>query len=89
MSFHDYLRSGFLNPDVPCPIDEHVIPLVEWMTQRLSHDWKFTSRTVAMGTLGMNADVRIQIWFSFDSAEDAMLARLTWSQLQSPEYANS
>jgi hypothetical protein len=82
MSFYDLMSSP--NEDLlPITIE----PTVNWMLDNLKGHWwmcSFTTPLVDSDT----KDVRIQMWFSFDLAEDAMLSRMTWPALRRRKHGN-
>jgi hypothetical protein len=65
-----------------------ISPILEYVKDNVKSKWKFYSRTHFAGRT-VSQDVRIEIWFSFDSDQDAMLSQLAWPCLIHPTYADS
>lgn len=82
MSFFDLMSS--INDDV---LPEAIAPMVNWLDNNLKGHWWMCSFTTP-STDDDRKDVRIQMWFSFDLAEDAMLSRMTWTALRLRKYGH-
>ena len=80
MSFFDLIDS----PDDDL-MPEAIEPILLWMSETLKGHWRVCSFTTSQEE---TKDVRIQMWFSFDLAEDAMLSRMTWPALRRRKHGN-
>lgn len=82
MSFFDLMSSS----DDDNEMANRIEPILMWMRDTLKGQWRTCSYT---RTEEDTKDVRIQMWFSFDLDEDAMLTRMTWPALRRRKHVNS
>lgn len=82
MSFFDFFEAND-----PNHLADTIEPILLWMSENLKGHWRVCSFSHSTGLSG--GDVRVQLWFSFDSAEDAMLSRMTWPALRLRKHANT
>ena len=80
MSFFDVMSTTIENA-----MADAMEPVFSWMVENLKGDWRVCTFT---HTIEATKDVRIELWFSFDLAEDAMLSRMTWTELRLRKYGH-